>query len=820
MTKSNDHRHNCHNNIEHKQSSSKHKDPVCGMEIESVVHQTTHAGHKYFFCSTHCRTKFNSSPDSFLKPKKTTPKRQQSKQLVYLCPMHPEIRQSEPGSCSECGMDLEPESPQSLFKTEYVCPMHPEVVSTEPGDCPVCGMPLEPQAGELEDGAQPELANMTRRFWIASALTLPVFLIAMSEMIPGKPLADTLSTAWSVRLQFLLTTPVVLWCGWPFFQRGWRSIKSLRPNMFTLIAIGTGAAYLFSVSASLAPDLFPDSFRGHGGQVPLYFESAAVIIALVLLGQVLELKARSQTSSALKSLLGLAAKTAHRVDSQGNEESIPLEQIQLGDRLRVKPGEKVPCDGTVDHGQSLIDESMVTGEPTPVSRSRGDFVIGATVNGTGTFVMIAEKVGSETMLAQIIDMVATAQRSKAPIQRLADVVASYFVPFVLLISVLTFVTWGLFGPSPRMALALVNSVAVLIIACPCALGLATPMSVMVGTGRGAQAGVLIRHAEALELLEKVDTLIVDKTGTLTEGKPKLVVLEPLNDFSEDLLLKLAASLERESEHPLAQSIVEAALEKEHELASVRDFQSITGKGVQGTVLGRRLAIGNEALLKQHGVSIAGKVDDAEELRTRGQTVMFVAIDGTLAGLIGVADPIKETTPTALEALRDLGIQIVMATGDSPTTAEAVGQLLGIKEILAGVLPKDKDQLVEDYQKRGKTVAMAGDGINDAPALARAHVGIAMGTGADVAMESAGLTLVKGDLSGIVRSRKLSEAMMSNIRQNLFFAFFYNALGVPVAAGLLYPLFGLMLSPMIAAAAMSLSSVSVIANALRLRSTNL
>jgi len=698
----------------------------------------------------------------------------------------------------------------------YVCPMHPEIVRSEPGTCPICGMALEPRTVSLEEEENPELTDMTRRFWISVLLTVPLLLIAMSEMLPGLPVQHVFSARFLAWVQMIVATPVVLWGGWPFFVRAWASIVNRSLNMFTLIAIGTGTAYGFSVLATLIPDIFPASFRTHTGQVAVYFEAAAVITTLVLLGQVLELRARSQTSGAIRALLGLAPKTARRLRDDGTEEDIALDQVQPGDRLRVRPGEKIPVDGTLLDGRSAVDESMVTGEPLPVEKVPGSRGTGGTVNGAGSFVMRAERVGADTLLAQIVRMVSEAQRSRAPIQRLADVVSGYFVPAVLLVALLTFVVWGLFGPAPRLVYAFVNAVAVLIIACPCALGLATPMSIMVGTGRGALAGVLVKHAEALEVLEKVDTLVVDKTGTLTEGKPRLMAVLALPPIKEDDLVRLAASLERGSEHPLAAAIVAGAQSRGLALTDAQEFTSITGKGVTGRVVGRPIALGNRALFDELGIAVGELAEHAEVRRREGHTVMFVAVDGQPAGLLGVADPIKSSTPEAIRALRADGVQIVMLTGDSRTTAEAVARTLGIDHVEAEVLPAQKGNVVRDLQTQGHIVAMAGDGINDAPALAQAQIGIAMGTGTDVAMESAGVTLVQGDLRGIVRARRLSQGTMRNIRQNLFFAFLYNVLGVPIAAGVLYPVLGLLLSPMIASAAMTLSSVSVIANALRLR----
>jgi Cu+-exporting ATPase len=716
-------------------------------------------------------------------------------------------------------MALEPvkvEAPKE--KVEYTCPMHPEIVRDRPGNCPICGMALEPRTvTAVKDNA--ELDEMKRRFWVGVALTATLLVIAMGDMVGLHPdrFVSPRALSW---LELALATPVVLWGGWPFFVRGWQSIAGRSLNMFTLIALGVGVAYAYSLVATLAPDLFPASFREMGGRVPVYFEPAAAIVTLVLLGQVLELKARSQTGAAIRALLGLAPKTARRVRADGTEEDVPLDEVRIGDRLRVRPGEKVPVDGEVFEGASSVDESMVTGEPVPAEKRAGDRVVGATVNATGTFLMRAERVGADTLLSRIVQMVAEAQRSRAPIQKLADRVSAYFVPAVLLIAVVTFIVWSLTGPQPRMAYALVNAVAVLIIACPCALGLATPMSIMVAMGRGAQVGVLFKNAEAIEVLRRVDTLVVDKTGTLTEGKPKLVALVAAAGQDERDLLRLAASLERGSEHPLAAAIVTGAEERGVELVAAETFESVTGKGVTGRVEGREVILGNRRLLKDHNVDPGDLAAKAETLRSDGQTVMFVAVEGRVAGLLGVTDPIKQPTPEAIRQLHEEGVRIVMLTGDNNTTANAVAKKLGIDEVVAEVLPDQKAEIVRRFQKEGLSVAMAGDGINDAPALAAAHVGIAMGTGTDVAIESAGVTLVKGDLRGLVRARKLSRATMGNIKENLFFAFIYNALGVPVAAGVLYPFFGLLLSPVIAAAAMSFSSVSVIGNALRLRRASL
>ncbi len=787
-------------------------DPVCGMTIspEDAVGHADYEGERYYFCAKSCLERFRADPERFLHAGDRTPAAGDSER-EYTCPMDPEVRQKGPGACPKCGMALEPVSVEPLTKTEWTCPMHPEIVRSEPGSCPICGMALEPRVVTVEE-QNPELDAMTRRFRVSVLLTAPILAVMVSEFVPGQPLQHLLPHAAMNWAMMALASPVVLWGGRPFFERGWASIVNRHLNMFTLIAMGVGAAYGYSVVATLVPQIFPQSFRS-GGEVAVYFEPAAVIVVLVLLGQVLELRARSRTSAAIRGLLALAPKTARRV-GDGSEEEVPLEQVVVGDRLRVRPGERVPVDGTVLDGSATVDESMVTGEPIPVEKTPGARVTGGTVNGTGTFVMRADRVGSDTLLAQIVRMVGEAQRSRAPIQRLADVVSAWFVPIVIAVAVITFIIWSTAGPEPKLAHALVNAVAVLIIACPCALGLATPMSVMVGTGRGAEAGVLIRSAEALEILEKVTTIVVDKTGTLTEGRPRLVTLEPAGGVDAATVLRLAASVEHVSEHPLASAIAAAALEQRLPLGEVKDFQSLTGRGVMGTVDGRTVAVGSKALMQEIGD--AALDDRAEALRREGQTVMFVAIDGRPAGLIGVADTIKDSAADAIRALHEDGVRIVMLTGDNRTTAEAVARTLGIDRVEADVLPDRKASIVQQLQQGGRRVAMAGDGINDAPALAQADVGIAMGTGTDVAMESAGVTLVKGDLRGIVRARHLSRAVMSNIRQNLFFAFVYNVLGVPIAAGLLYPISGLLLSPMIASAAMTFSSVSVIGNALRLR----
>jgi Cu+-exporting ATPase len=734
---------------------------------------------------------------------------------IYVCPMDPEVRQSTPGACPKCGMALEPETPAAATRTEYVCPMHPEIVRDAPGACPICGMALEPRTVSALDDENPELVDMRRRFWISVAFTLPTFVLAMSDLIPGQPVQRFLSTQVSGWLQLVLSAPVVLWGGLPFFQRGWASIVNRSLNMFTLIALGTAAAFGFSVFALLFPSLVPHSMA-HGGMAPVYFEAAAVIVTLVLLGQVLELRARHATSGAIRALLGLAPKTARRIDRDGSEHDVPLEHVLVGDKLRVRPSEKVPVDGVVLEGSSSIDEAMLTGEPIPVEKSAGSAVTGGTVNGTGTFTMEAKRVGKETLLAQIVAMVGEAQRSRAPIQRLADRVSAWFVPAVVLIALLTAVAWAVWGPEPRVIYALVNAVAVLIIACPCALGLATPMSIMVGTGRGAQTGVLIKNAEALEVFQKVDTLVVDKTGTLTEGKPRVESVVATAGNDEASVLALAAALEKGSEHPLAAAVLAAARARGVALPTVEAFEARVGRGVIGTIAGGQAALGNRRLCDELGIDLGELATQAELLRQQGQTVVFIAQRGAAVGLLGIADPIKATTPDALRDLRQLGVHVVMLTGDSQTTADAVARELHIDEVHAEVLPEQKDRVVAELQAAGKTVAMAGDGTNDAPALARAHVGIAMGTGTDVAMKSAGVTLVKGDLMGIVRARRLSGHVMRNIRQNLFFALIYNALGVPVAAGVLFPLFGLLLNPMLASAAMAFSSVSVISNALRLR----
>ena len=735
----------------------------------------------------------------------------------YVCPMHPEVHATKPGPCPKCGMALEATATTPLpTKTEYVCPMHAQIVRDAPGSCPICGMALEPRTVTAEEAPNTELTAMRRRFFVCIGPAAIVFLMGMSDLLPGMPLHHLLGARAVAWIEFALATPVVLWGAWPFFVRAWQSLVNRSLNMFTLFGLGIGVAYGYSVVALLAPAIFPPSFRGEGGVVAVYFEAAAVIVALVLLGQILELGARSETNAAIRALLHLAPKTARRIREDGTEEDVPLDAVAVGDRLRVRPGEKVPIDGVVMEGTSSVDESMVTGESIPVEKQLGDRLIGATVNGTGSMVMKTERIGSGTLLAQIVRMVGEAQRSRAPIQKLADVVASYFVPAVVIAAAVTLIVWGVFGPQPRMAHGIVNAVAVLIIACPCALGLATPMSIMVATGKGAGFGVLFKNAEAIEVMRKVDTLVVDKTGTLTEGKPKVVGIVTAEGGDEASLVKLAASLEQGREHPLAAAIVDGAKARGVALASVADFASTTGKGVTGTIDGHRVALGNAKLMDDLHLPPGPLGPKAEAMRGDGQTVMFVAIDGKIAGIIGVADPIKATTADAIRELHEDGIRVVMLTGDAKTTAAAVGKKLGIDEVIAGVLPDQKAETIKRLQADGRVVAMAGDGVNDAPALAQAQVGIAMGTGTDVAMKSAGVTLVKGDLQGIARARRLSRATIRNIKQGLFFAFIYNVLGVPIAAGVLYPAFGILLSPMLAAAAMSLSSVSVIGNALRLR----
>jgi Cu+-exporting ATPase len=758
-------------------------DPVCGMKVDphTAKHRHTHEGRPYYFCAARCREKFIADPGKYLAPE-PTPAAPVPSGTIYTCPMHPEIRQEGPGSC------------------------------------PICGMALEPELVSAEAQPNPELADMTRRFWIGLALTVPVFALEMGGHLTG--LHQWLGQQKSNWLQLVLATPAVLWAGWPFFERGWASLRTRNLNMFTLIAMGTGVAWLYSVAGTVWPGLFPATMRGQDGSVAIYFEAAAVITVLVLLGQVLELRAREQTSGAIRALLDLSPKMARRIRADGTDEDVSLDQVAAGERLRVRPGERVPVDGEILEGRSAIDESMVTGESMPVTKSVGDTVIGGTMNQSGGFVMRADKVGRDTVLAQIVQMVAQAQRSRAPIQRLADQVSGWFVPAVILVSLAAFAAWSIWGPEPRLTYGLIAAVSVLIIACPCALGLATPMSIMVGVGRGAQSGVLIKNAEALERMEKVDTLVVDKTGTLTEGKPSVVAIRTAGGIEEAELLRLTASLERSSEHPLAAAIVRSASERGLSLAHPDGFDSPVGKGVTGSVEGRALVIGNRRIMTEARIDTADLDTAADEMRKEGATAIFVAIDGKAAGIVAIADPIKATTPAAIASLKEAGIRVVMLTGDNATTARAVAEKLGIADVEAEVLPEDKGKVVERFRAQGRVVAMAGDGVNDAPALAAADVGIAMGTGTDVAMESAGVTLLKGDLKGIVRARHLSAATMSNIRQNLFFAFIYNAAGVPVAAGVLYPFFGILLSPIIAAAAMALSSVSVIGNALRLNRVGL
>ena len=765
------------------------KDPVCGMIVDPAKTEHHHriGDREYHFCSAGCRARFAADPEAYLNP--------------------PADR---PATAHEAA-----EVPEG---TIWTCPMHPEIRQAGPGSCPICGMALEPLEPTLEEGPNPELIDMGRRFWVSAALSIPLVALTLGADLFGWEPLPMRSSVW---LQLGLASPVVLWGGWPFFDRGWASLRTRNLNMFTLISLGVGVAFLYSLVATVAPQLFPPSFRTMGGAVPVYFEAAAVITTLVLLGQVLELRARSATGRAIRALLGLAPKTARIVRGDGSEEDIPLEHVHVGDLLRIRPGEKVPVDGIVAEGRSSVDESMITGEPIPVEKGEGDRVTGATVNGTGGLLVKAERVGRDTMLSQIVRMVAEAQRSRAPIQSLADKVSAVFVPAVVAVAVIAFAVWAIWGPEPAMSFALVNAVAVLIIACPCALGLATPMSIMVGTGRGATAGVLVKNAEALELMEKVDTLVVDKTGTLTLGKPRLVAVLPTDGHEEDEVLRLAAALERASEHPLAAAIVEGAEERDLELPSAEDFESHTGKGVSGTVGGRKVALGNKVLLADLGIDASPLMARADEMRAEGQGVMFVAIGGKLAGLVAVADPIKDSAAGAIAELRKAGIHVVMLTGDNRRTAEAVARRVGgIDEVMADVLPEQKQAIVRRLRDQGRRVAMAGDGINDAPALAAADVGIAMGTGTDVAMESAAVTLVKGDLAGIVRARRLSRAVMRNIRENLFFSFVFNAAGVPIAAGILYPAFGILLSPIIAGAAMAFSSVAVIGNSLRLRATRL
>ncbi len=804
-----------------RESSTTAKDPVCGMQLTlPASQQVTHRGVQYHFCSTGCRDKFVKTPADTPRHRPHRPHRPRQPPAggVYTCPMHPEVSQLGPGECPQCGMALAAAQPQlPLGSNEWTCPMHPEIVRSAPGECPKCGMALEPKDLPAQEDDSAERRDMTRRFWFSAALAVPLLLIVMLDMLPGQPISKLVPGRARLLVELALATPICLWSAWPFYLRAARSVRNMHLNMFTLIGIGVSAAYIYSVVAALMPGIFPASFRDEAGNVGVYFEAAGVIVMLILLGQVLELRARSQTSSAIKSLLGMAAKSARRLGDDGSEEDVPLDQVRSGDRLRVRPGEKVPVDGEVLEGVSSVDESMVTGEPIPSAKQPGDSVIGATINGTGSLLIRADKVGADTLLSRIVAMVAQAQRSRAPIQKLADTVASYFVPAVLVMALLTFIGWALLGPPPPMAHAMINAVAVLIIACPCALGLATPMSIMVATGKAASLGVLFKNAESIELMRQVDTLVVDKTGTLTEGRPALVTVETTAGFAEAELLSLAGALERGSEHPLAEAIVKGAQARGYRLTEAKQFESVTGKGVRGVVAGKAVALGNMAMMVALAVEVETMRSRAEELRAEGQTVMFVVVGDVLAGVLGVADPIKGSTAEAIDELHREGLRIVMLSGDNQTTAAAVAATLNIDEVIGGVLPDEKAAKVKSLQQEGCVVAMAGDGINDAPALAQADVGIAMGTGTDVAMQSATVTLVKGDLRGIVRARRVSRKTMANIRQNLFFAFAYNSLGIPIAAGLLYPFFGLLLSPMIAAAAMSLSSLSVIVNALRLRS---
>ncbi len=796
------------------------RDPVCGMTVDpaKAAGMAVHEGKTYYFCCRGCAEKFQADPTKYLAGAAMAPIKTEPKGTAYVCPMDPEVRQERPGACPKWGMALEPELPIAPTKTQWTCPMHPEIVRDGPGACPICGMALEPMTVAAAVDDNPELRDMTRRLGTSVLLGVPLVAFAMLRMAP---LLHGVAPRRGNWIEFALATPIVLWCGWPFFQRGWASVKFRSPNMFTLIAMGVGVAYAYSAIATIAPGIFPPSLqRGMGGLPEVYFEAAGAIIALVLLGQVLELRARSRTSSAIRALLDLSPKLARIMRDDGSEYDVPLDQVNAGDKLRVRPGEKVPVDGVVLDGLSSVDESMVTGESMPIEKRAGDKVIGATVNGTGWLLMRAERVGSETMLAQIVKMVSEAQRSRAPIQKLADKVASWFVPAVLTVAVITFLAWFFKGPEPHLANAIVNAVAVLIIACPCALGLATPMAIMVGTGRGARAGILIKNAEALETLQKVDTLALDKTGTLTLGKPELMSVVAVGGETEERVVRLVASLERGSEHPLAAAVVEAAEANGISLIPADEFRALPGRGVVGRVGGHEVAAGNDELLQELEIDAQELRAPAEELRKEGQTVVFAAVDHRAAGILGIADPVKPEAAQAIRELRGEGLRVVMLTGDNATTAAAVARQLGIGDFEAGVLPDHKAEVVKKLQQQGSVVAMAGDGINDAPALAQAQVGIAMGTGADVAMESAGVTLLKGDLAALVRARRLSRAVMRNIRQNLFFAFIYNSVGVPIAAGILYPKFGILLSPIIAAAAMSFSSVSVISNALRLRNAKL
>ena len=837
------------------------KDPVCGMSItpEKAAGQSEYLGKPRYFCSARCKSKFDSNPAEYIRhgPAPISDAKSISEPF-YTCPMHAEIRQPNPGSCPKCGMALElitrppklQSAPASVAASktiapagspdvpaagkgapvtaptagnQWTCPMHPEILRDGPGSCPKCGMALEPRtptANAAEEKENPELTDMRRRFWITTGLTVPLVVLAMAHLVPGNPLQTLLPPHLQRWIELALASPVVLWGAWPFFAKFGQSLVNRHLNMFTLIGLGVGVAYLYSLAATFLPGLFPAAFKDAHGMVGVYFEAAAVITVLVLLGQVLELNARSRTGAAIRSLLELAPKTARRLGKDGTEMEIPLDQVQAGDRLRVRPGEKIPVDGKILEGSSYVDESMMTGEPVPVEKQAGDSVIGATINARGSLILVAEKVGAASLLAQIVAMVGEAQRSRAPIQNLADRISGYFVPGVIGVSILTFILWAWLGPEPALAFAIINAVSVLIIACPCALGLATPMSIMVASGKGATAGVLFRSAEAIENLGKVDTLVVDKTGTLTEGQPRVVGMETLPGFTGKEVLRLAAGLEQASEHPLAAAVVDHAKQSGLDIPAVKDFESLTGKGVRGLVDGKRLALGNQALLEDLGLNPGDLAAKAEARRKGAETVMYMVVEGKVAALVAIADPVKPMAREAIAALRKEGVRIIMLTGDNRITAEAVAEKLGLDQVIADVLPNQKAEAVKRLQDEGRIVAMAGDGINDAPALAQAQVGIAMGTGTDVAMQSAGVTLVKGDLNGIVRARKLSRATLRNIRQNLFFAFVYNVLGVPLAAGLLYPVTGWLLSPIIAAAAMSVSSVSVIGNSLRLRALRL
>ena len=803
-------------------------DPVCGMTVDPTIGKPTYdfEGETYYFCNPRCAARFEAEPDKYLDddPGSCCHSGQYGPSLHagkggYICPMCPEAWSETPAACPTCGMAMEPASISPQTVTKYTCPMHPEVVEDKPGNCPICGMALEPITVTLEELPNPELVDFKRRFWIGLVLVIPILILSMGPFF-GLPIENWIPKRTSIWLELAFATPVVLWCGLPFFERGWASLKTMNLNMFTLIAIGTGTAYIYSLIAAVIPGVFPDTFRAEDGSVAVYFEAAAVIIILVLVGQLLELRARERTGGAIRALLGLAPTTARIVRDNGDEEDIGLDQVVVGDLLRVRPGDKIPVDGEIAEGRSSVDESMLTGEPVPVEKVAGDTVTGGTLNGTGSFIFRAERVGTDTMLSKIVHMVVEAQRSRAPIQKLVDQVASYFVPAVVLSAITAFVVWSIWGPNPPMAYGLIAAVSVLIIACPCALGLATPMSIMVAAGRGAAMGVLVKNAEALERMAKVDTVVIDKTGTLTVGKPKLTDTIVFGRMKETTLLGLAASLEQGSEHPLADAIVNGARERGVKLNKASSFEALTGRGVSGRVSSKDVALGNAKLLDELDLDHADHATPADTLRADGKTVMYVVVNGKVAGMIAVADPIKESSEEAIKALHAMGLKIVMATGDNAITANAVGGHLGIDDIHADILPEGKAALIRELQNSGAKVAMAGDGVNDAPALAQADVGVAMGTGADVALESAGFTLIQGDLRGIVRAHRLADATMKNIRQNLFFAFFYNGLGVPVAAGVLYPLFGILLSPMIAATAMSFSSLSVIANALRLRNSRI